>query len=118
MLQSALWAAVAAPAQASQTPVTALVVAGMNDVINTQGYTQASWWNRIPAGAWGLVLVTAAFCNLLVGYGDHREGRTAHVLPLVLCITLFFIADIDAPRGGVILVAPQNLEATAASMRP
>jgi hypothetical protein len=34
---------------AQPSPITALVAAGMNDVINSQGYTQAAWWNRIPA---------------------------------------------------------------------
>jgi hypothetical protein len=37
-----------------RTAVGALVVSGMNDVLNSQGYTQAAWWNRIPDAAWGL----------------------------------------------------------------
>ena len=31
------------------TPFMALVASGMNDVLNSQGYTQAAWWNRIPS---------------------------------------------------------------------
>ena len=31
------------------------------------------------------------------------------VLPLVLSISFFLIADIDSPRGGVIRVSPDNL---------
>jgi len=50
-LQNELWAAVAAPAQAQRDPVSALVLAGMNDVLNSQGYTQAAWLNRIPLAA-------------------------------------------------------------------
>ncbi len=41
-LQSDLWSVVQARAEAQPTPVMALVVAGMNDVLNSQGYTQAS----------------------------------------------------------------------------
>jgi hypothetical protein len=41
------------PAVNQPTPLVALAVAGMNDVLNTQGYTQAAWWNRIPPAAWG-----------------------------------------------------------------
>lgn len=51
-LQSQMWSAVKAPAMAQQMPVTALAVSGMNDVLNSQGYTQAAWWNRIPVAAW------------------------------------------------------------------
>jgi hypothetical protein len=32
------------------------------------------------------------------------------VLPLVVAVAFFLIADIDSPRGGVIRVHPQNLE--------
>ena len=42
-LQAELWSAVVAPAAAAPTPVAALAVAGMNDVLNSQGYTQAAW---------------------------------------------------------------------------
>ena len=46
-VQGELWNAVKTPAETNQNAVVALVVKGMNDVINTQGYTQAAWWNRI-----------------------------------------------------------------------
>ena len=47
-LQSDLWSAVQTPAAAQPTFMVALAVSGMNDVLNSQGYTQAAWWNRIP----------------------------------------------------------------------
>jgi hypothetical protein len=111
-LQSKLWSAVKVPAGAQPTPVMALVVSGMNDVLNSQGYTQAAWWNRIPTAAWGLMAAIAIFCNVLIGYGsrDSKAGATLLiVLPLVVSIAFFLIADIDSPRGGVIRVNPQNI---------
>ena len=42
-LQNELWSALKAPAAAQPTPVVALAIAGMNDVLNSQGYTQAAW---------------------------------------------------------------------------
>jgi hypothetical protein len=109
-LQNQLWIAASQSAMAQPTPVRALAVAGMNDVLNSQGYTQAAWWNRIPVGAWSLMFVIALFCNLLVGYGSHKmEMKLFMVLPLVVAVSFFLIADIDSPRGGVIRVHPQNL---------
>ena len=35
---------------AKPTPVTALVVSGMNDVLNAQRYIQAAYWDWIPPG--------------------------------------------------------------------
>jgi len=108
-LQDGLWSAVHARAVAEPTPVTALIVSGMNDVLNSQGYTQAAWWNRIPVEAWVLLEVIAIGCNLLIGYGAHRTSRLLMVLPLAVSVSFFLIADIDSPRGGVIRVHPQNL---------
>lgn len=116
-LQTEMWSAVATAAAAQPSPVTALVVAGMNDVLNAQGYTQAAWWNRIPIAAWILLMTISIFCNLLVGYS--LRGRTPFrflILPITLSVSLFLIADIDSPRHGVIRVPPQNIESLAKSL--
>ena len=42
-LQAELWAAVLPPTTAQPTPLGALTVSGMNDALNSQGYTQAAW---------------------------------------------------------------------------
>ena len=115
-LEVELWSAVQSAAAVEPTPVVALATQGMNDVLNTRGYTQAAWWNRIPTAAWGLMAAIAMFCNLLIGYGAHRRGIILFlVLPLALSISFFLISDIDSPRGGVIRVSPQNLESLAQS---
>jgi hypothetical protein len=118
-LQNEMWAAVQTPALSQPTPVMALAVSGMNDVLNSQGYTQAAWWNRIPTSAWGLLILTAICCHVLVGYGARGEKMSASlliVLPLVISISFLLIADIDAPRRGLIRVKPQNLVALADSL--
>jgi hypothetical protein len=116
-LQNQLWSAVSGPAIARPTPVNALVLAGMNDVLNSQGYTQAAWWNRIPIEAWVLLTLIAAFCNLMIGFGAKgRSGVLLFILPTALAISFFLIADIDSPRRGLIRVHPQNLESLAESL--
>ena len=102
---------------AQPTPVIALAVAGMNDVLNSQGYTQAAWWNRIPASAWGLMMAIAICCNVLVGYGARSaRGIMLFILPLIVAISFLLIADIDSPRSGFIHVVPQNLVALQQSL--
>jgi hypothetical protein len=112
-LQDQLWTAVQAPALAQPTPVIALAVGGMNDVLNSQGRTQAAWWNRIPDAAWGLMAIIALCSNLLIGYGvrcTETKALLFLMLPLVVSISFFLISDIDSPRHGMIRVRPQNLE--------
>ncbi|MBA2960932.1 MULTISPECIES: hypothetical protein [Ramlibacter] len=120
-LQAQLWAAVAGPAMARPTPVTALAVSGMNDVINAQGYTQAAWLNRIPIAAWALMATLAVFCNALLGFQlvKARPGPLMQLLlPALVSVAVFLIADIESPRAGLIRVSPQNLLILAGSLRP
>jgi len=120
ILQAELWSAVRVPASAQPTPVIALAVAGMNDVLNSQGYTQAAWWNRIPIAAWSLMAAIAICSTMLVGIGARNakaNSRLLLVLPLVVSIAFFLIADIDSPRQGVIRVIPQNLLSLSQSLR-
>ena len=117
--QNQLWSAVRTPAMAQPTALSALAVSGMNDVLNSQGYAQAAWWNRIPLSAWWM-MGTIAICGCtLVGYGAHGFKAEAYfiwVLPMVISIAFFLIADIDSPRAGLIRVKPQNLIDVAQSM--
>src|SRR5215510_4035396 len=116
-LQAELWSRVVQAAAAQSTPVVALAVSGMNDVLNSQGYTQAAWWNRIPAAAWILMGLIAIVSNLLLGYRERSTGLLAlMVVPMVSSIAFFLIADIDSPRGGVIRVIPHNLIAVSQLM--
>jgi len=120
-LQIDLWSAVRGPAMAEPTPVAALVLAGMNDVINAQGYTQSAFWNRIPIAVWILMAAIALCSTVLFGYRARHSKRAreiALVLPFVVSIAFLLIADIDAPRHGLIHVSPQNLESLAKSLGP
>jgi hypothetical protein len=119
-LQDQLWAAIVPPANAQPTPVMALVVSGMNDVLNSQGYTQSAWLYRIPSAAWALMIVIAVVCNLLMGYGARSGPKGATlllILPILIAIAFMLIADIDAPRHGLIRVVPLNLTSLADSIR-
>lgn len=119
-LQTELWSTVQAPAQVQPTPVSALAVAGMNDVLNTQGYTQAAWWDRIPIEAWALMLTIGIGSNLLMGYGLRSSNRRTFLilaLPLIASISFFLIADIDSPRGGVVRIHPRNLISLSQSLQ-
>ena len=109
-LESTLWQTVSRAANANPTPPMALAVSGMNDVLNARGYTQASWWNRIPLAAWGMMGLIAIAANMILGYGERKtDSLLLLVVPVVVSIAIFLIADIDSPRGGIIRVLPQNL---------
>jgi hypothetical protein len=118
-LQRELWHEVATSAREIPTPIVALVTSGMNDVLNSQGYTQASWWNRIPLAAWTLMMAIAVCANMLVGYGALNFKKNLGlfmIFPLVISTSFFLIADIDSPTNGIIKVEPRNLVSLKTSL--
>jgi hypothetical protein len=119
-LQMQLWSAVVGTAAAQPTAIGSLVISGMNDVLNSQGYTDFSWWNRIPPSAWFLMTAIAVISHVLIGYGAQNtrsESILMGVLPLIISIAFLLIADIDSPRSGIIRVAPRDLTALSESIR-
>ncbi len=116
-LQDEMWSVVQARGVAQPNPLVALAVSGMNDVLNSEGYTQAAWLNRIPIAAWMLLAVIAIGCNLLIGYGAHGKNTILFMIfPLAVAVSFLLISDIDSPRRGVILVHPVNLISLSESL--
>lgn len=62
-----------------------------------------------------------ALCaNAMLGLGAKSakaESLMLIVLPLVVAIAFFLIADMDSPRRGVIRVVPQSLQSLSESLR-
>jgi hypothetical protein len=118
-LQLALWNEILPTVRAESTATNALIASGMNDVINSQGYVQAAWWNRIPYTAWALMAAIAICANLLVGFGARNFEKNLGlfmIFPFVISVSFFLIADIDSPRGGVIRIESRNLVALKESL--
>ena len=118
-LEAELWSAVRQPANAHPTPMLALAVWGMNEVLDSHERTRAAWWNRIPLAAWALMAVIAICCSVLIGYHARHVERNAMlmlVLPFIVSISFLLIADIDSPRGGVSRVQPENLVSLSRSL--
>jgi hypothetical protein len=118
-LQADLWNEILPVIRKQDTPSIALVASGMNDVLNSQGYVQAAWWNRIPLTAWALMAAIAICANLLVGFGARNFERNMGlfmIFPFVVSVSFFLIADIDSPRGGVIRIEARNLIALKSNL--
>jgi hypothetical protein len=118
-MQVQLWKTVAAASRAAPTPISALAAASINDAINAQGYAQAATWNRIPVGAWALLCVLGGVATAMIGY-RFRMAKQHYMLMLIMpgivAIAFFLIADIDCPTGGVIRIMPENLQALAPTL--
>ena len=113
----ALWAAIAREVNARQKPTDALVASGMNDILNSEGYTLAAWRNRLPIEVWMLLILIAAACNFLIGFGAKRlSPATDVILPVTAALAFLLIADVEGPRNGFVQVEPVDLEDVATAM--
>ncbi len=118
-LQNKLWDAVRVPAVAHPNSITALIADGMNKVTDSERSTQAAWEDRVPIPAWALMFVIAIFSCALIGYYEQpseKPRRFYILLPLLLAVASYIIADLDSPRGGLITVAAKNLERVTQSI--
>ena len=120
-IQQTLWNEILPIARSNQNPMIAIVVSGMNEVFNSQGYVQAAWWNRIPNTAWALMMVIAICANVLVGFGARNFKKNIAlfmIFPFVIAVSFFLIADIDSPKGGVIRIEARNLITLKNALNP
>jgi hypothetical protein len=116
-LQAQMWSLVQRSASQAGTATAALTASGMNEVIDSQGYAQAAWWNRIPVSGWALMGAIALCCSVLMAFAE-RDARPwlVSVLPTILAIAFFLMADIDSPRNGIIRVLPHDLLSLSQSL--
>lgn len=118
-LQGEMWSAMELSARAQPTPTAAIAAMGLNAVLDSQGYTQAAWWNRIPVAAWRLMFAIAICCCFLVGYGRRSSKGNPSlfiILPVIVSIAFLLIADLDSPRGGLVHLVPENLISLSQSL--
>ena len=115
--QNDLWSTIQALAGPLPPQLEGLFISGVNDVVVSRLSTESVWANRIPRGAWILILITSVGCHLLVGYRARRTDWLVYlIMPIAVSIALFLISDLDSPRRGAIRVRPNNLISLSQSL--
>jgi hypothetical protein len=120
-LQVQMWAAARDAAQASPTPVVALFVSAVNEVIDMHGRRLAiALRNPIPPTILGTLYLAALLVMAALGYargltGDRSVVAT-FVLLVVLAVVLTVIIDFDRPYEGLLTVSQQAMRDLKASM--
>jgi hypothetical protein len=117
-LQAEVWSAIQPALAAVPAPLMGALVTGVNDLVNSQRTTQAAWVNRIPLGAWALMaIISVGSCWLLAYRARWTDWVAFAIVPVAVSVSLFLIADLDSPRGGVIRVTPLNLSSLSQSLK-
>jgi len=119
--QTALWAEMTPLVRAQPTPISASLVAAMNDMFDAASARKAERDARIPARVLEVLILYVTVSALFVGFvlgGTTRIYRVlAGILFSLLALALVLILDLDRPQGGSITVSQAPLEAARAGMR-
>jgi len=118
-VQSSLWQQAVAMAQQSPTPISALYIQSLNEMIDLDAKRVAALENRIPTTIWLMLMFIAILTCLTVGYSQRRRFLLSTVVPpLMIAIVMSLIADLDTPRSGLITIGQQSMERLQLDMSP
>ncbi|MDH5856421.1 hypothetical protein [Lampropedia aestuarii] len=112
-VQTTMWEFISQLAQRQPDPVIAKALTVSSELYVSQQKTVASWRHQIPIAAWTILVIFGLCSNYLIGNnirGKSGRNRLLFFMPAVTALTLFMIAEIDAPGKGVIHVTPENLK--------
>ncbi|MGV3344624.1 hypothetical protein ACGVWS_02355 [Enterobacteriaceae bacterium LUAb1] len=95
------------------------VLSAYNDLSVSEQKTEAEWRRQIPNAAWAVLMLFAVCSSFLTGYqyyGKQRRHFFVLMLPSLMALALFMIAEIDIPGKGIIRVTPNDLKDLYASI--
>lgn len=121
-LQAVIWKETALLGANEPTPVAALFIQSINEMIDIHGERLAALRNKVPSSIWVFLFVTATVGMLSMGYhaglsGTHRSLATLAVV-VAFSGVILLIADLDRPQQGLLQVSQQAMIDQRQGMKP
>lgn len=113
-LQNRLWSQAVAATEKDRSPIAALFVQSLNEVIDLHAVRMlAALRSRVPAAIWIVLFLLSFLSMAMMGYHEAltNSRRSIAVLALILGFSsvLFLIVDLDRPRQGTLQVSQQAM---------
>jgi hypothetical protein len=112
-IEGDLWKNAEAAAKAAPTPITAIYINALNDLIDTDAERIDAHRNQLPMAVWILLVVVASAGCLTSAYGSGAQGAhsgfTSAVLPVLISIVIVFIYDLLHTHQGVVTISQQPM---------
>ena len=113
-IHTQLWARAEAVAMARpDSPLVALFIQSLNEVIDLHAKRIAAISLRIPMEIWLAIIVVAFLTMTLVGFHNGLAGRRnlipVMILVLVFAAVILLLADLDRPYEGFFTISQQPL---------
>jgi hypothetical protein len=122
-LQTDLWDAVkSSVATRPATPIDALLVQSVNEVIDSHGRRIAAKRDHLPGLVLLMVFAVAGVSLATTGYSTGLSRRRSPVflgaLALIVMAIVYVILDLDHPRSGILRASQQSLYELREGMNP
>jgi hypothetical protein len=121
-LHTRLWSVAVAATEKDRSPITALYVQSLNEMIDVHAKrVMAGVRSRVPGMIWIVLYLLAILSMVMIGYheGLTKSRRSIAVIALVLGFSsvLYLIADLDRPVHGTLRVSQQSMIDLRKSMK-
>lgn len=115
--QQKLWLLTVSEVTHSTLPGMDSLLTAYSELRVSQQQTTAVSQRKLPDAAWLVIIVFAMAACCLTGR-LQRQGHSLLVLPVMISLSLFLVAEIDTPGEGIICVTPDDLEHVAFTLPP
>ncbi|WP_439412523.1 hypothetical protein [Enterobacter ludwigii] len=115
--QQQLWLMAVSEATHSTLPVMDSLVTAYSELRLSQQQTTAVSRRKLPDAAWLAIIIFSMAACCLTGR-QQPQGLSLLVLPVMISLSLFLVAEIDTPGEGIIRVTPDDLEHVAFTLPP
>ena len=121
-LHGRLWSQAIAASANDRSPVTALFIQSLNEVIDLHAQrVMVALRSRIPAPIWLALYLLAILAMTAVGYNQGltstRRSLAALALIVAFSVVMLLIVDLDRPGEGALRVSQQSMIDLQNSMR-
>jgi len=121
-LHGRLWSQAVAASENDRSPVTALFIQSLNEVIDLHAKrVMVALRTRIPPPIWLALYLLAILSMAAVGYNQGltstRHSLAAFALILAFSVVMLLIVDLDRPSEGLLRVSQQSMIDLQHSMR-
>jgi hypothetical protein len=117
-IQRSLWSQAVKLAHDQPTPIIALFVQSLNEMIDIEAKRLGALEKRIPGSVWVVLIAVSATGSVMTGTLFPRRTSIVFLLvPLVLALVMTLIADLDSSRRGLIRVSQESLVRVGNTMK-
>lgn len=121
-IQTELWTQIEPIARANQTPMMALYVTALSNMMDIHvERADAIRSSHLPSSLWlglyAIAMLTMGLVGVQVSYTERRNWTSLIILVMVFSLVLTLIVDLDRPTQGIMVISQQAMLDLQAQMK-